>query len=168
MRSLAVCAVAALSVAACTTTTSYVAAPRPGGLGYAERPIENDRFRVSFRAASGATPQLAQDLALRRAAELTLERGFQWFTVTDRSVEATEPTTPRIGLGVGGGGVDYGRRSAVGVGVSTGFGFGGEPAPMASLEVVFGRGAKPDDPNAYDAQSVVASLPPGPPPRRRR
>lgn len=167
MRTLALSAAAALALAACTTTTSYMAAQRSGDLGYAERPIENDRWRVSFRAASGASPQLAQDLALRRAAELALERGYAWFTVTDRAVEATAPTTPRIGLGVGGGGVNYGRRTAVGVGLSTGLGFGGEPAPMASLEVVFGRGAKPDSPDAYDARQVLASIPPGPPPRRR-
>lgn len=167
MRKVALCAAAALALTACTTTTTYVAAPRPGDLGYAERPIENDRWRVSFRAASGASPQLAQDLALRRAAELTLERGYQWFTVTDRSVEATAPTTPRIGLGVGGGGVNYGRRSAVGVGVSTGFGFGGEPAPLGILEIVLGRGDKPSSPDAYDARQVLASIPPGPPPRRR-
>lgn len=143
--------------AACATTTRYVPAREPGGVGFSERPIESDRWRVGFRAESGAPPELAQDLALRRAAELTLERGYDWFRVVDRTLEATPPTSPRFSVGLGGGGYSFGRRSATGVGLGVGTGFGGEAAPAASLEVMFGRGPKPDDPDVYGARDVLAA-----------
>jgi hypothetical protein len=34
----------------------------------------------------------------------------------------------------------------------------GETARGATLEVRFGQGAKPDDPNAYNAREVAANL----------
>lgn len=162
MRRVLMAAAAAAVLAGCTTTTAYGPAMRPGAIGFAERPIESDRWRVSFRAGSDAPPELAQDFALRRAAELTLERGYDWFRVVDRTLEATPPTSPRFSVGLGGGGYSYGRRSASGVGVGVGTGFGGGAAPAASLEVLFGRGPAPLDPDVYDARGVIGAAVPDP------
>ncbi len=77
--------VAVLSLAACATTpTVYQPATGPGVLGYVETPIEHDRWRVSFRGAGGTDIGRVGDLALRRAAELTLAKGYDWFRVVGR------------------------------------------------------------------------------------
>lgn len=160
MRHVIIAAAYALTLAACVTPTRYAPAARPGDLGFSERPIESDRWRVSFRAGSGASPALAEDYALRRAAELTLERGYGWFRVTNRFVEATSPTSPRFSVGGGSTSFSGRRRSGFGVGVGAGLGFGGEPAPAATLEVIFGRGPAPQEPDVYDAAEVVRSIAP--------
>ncbi len=162
MRHLFTAALCGLALTACVTPTRYAPAARPGGVGFVERPIESDRWRISFRAGSGAAPGLAEDFALRRAAEVTLERGFDWFRVVDRFVEATGPTSPRFSIGGGSSSFSGRRRSGfgLGVGAGVGFGFGGEPAPAASLEVLFGRGPAPREPDVYDAREVVGSISP--------
>jgi hypothetical protein len=43
-----------------------------------------------------------------------------------------------------------------GIGVGFGFNFGGDSRQFEStLEILMGRGAKPADPNTYDAQQVL-------------
>ena len=62
-------------------------------------------------------------------------------------------------MGVGGG--SWGSRSGASVGVGINFpigGGGGQRARSATLEVRFGEGPKPDQPNAYDARAVSSNL----------
>lgn len=151
---LAVAAILALSLGACATATHYTPSPRPGAPGYSEQQVETDRWRVSFVTGDGASPDLARDYVLLRAAELTISRGGAWFSVTDRSVEPVAPRGPRIGIGIGG--ADFGRHSAVGGSVGTGF--GGEAGAAASLEIVIGRGDRPQRADTYDAREVSDRL----------
>ena len=66
-------AVSALAlVGACATQSPYGPATRDGGAGYSVMPIENNRFRITYTDKSA---EIARSSALRRAAELTLERG---------------------------------------------------------------------------------------------
>jgi hypothetical protein len=102
-----------------------------------------------------------RDRALLRAAEATLQRGFDWFEITDRSTDVAPPTGPRFTIGVGSS--SFGRRSAVGVGGATSF--GGEGTLVSSLEIVPGRGARPPGPDANDARSVADTLRARLPPR---
>ncbi|MGE3303254.1 MAG: hypothetical protein AB7M12_09090 [Hyphomonadaceae bacterium] len=150
-------ALAALLVLfACATPTAYGPAPRPGAPGYAETRIEADRYRVTF-VARGGPPERAYDLALRRAAELTLQSGYDWFLVNQRYGErAGSGAGPRVSLGVGG--TSFGGHSATGVGAGVGFNLGGGPPASATLEFRMGRGAKPADAAAYDAREVARAL----------
>lgn len=143
---------AAATLGGCATGTHYTPATRPGAPGFSEQQIEADRWRVGFVTGDGAS--LAGDYALLRAAELTLGRGGEWFTVVDRGVAPVAPRGPRFSVGVGG--ADFGRHSAVGGGVGTGFGGGAGAA--ASLEIVIGHGPRPDRPDAYDARAVSDRL----------
>ena len=153
-----------LALAACATAPApYGPALKANGAGYTDTRIEADRYRVMYRARSGSAAR-ASDFALRRAAELTLQSGYDWFTVTQRSVEGGDRDGgPRIGIGVGGG--NFGHHGAVSVGTGIGFNLGGGDGggATAMLEVRLGRGAKPQDTNAYDAHEVVRSF--SPPPR---
>lgn len=153
---------AALTLAACATTPPpYAAAASQTGAGYSETQIESNRYFVTYRAPSGADAALIEDYALLRAADLTLQNGREWFWVDRRTVEPYDGARsgPSVGVGVGGG--SWGGRSggSVGVGISLPIGGQrGERAQAATLEVRFGEGPKPDEPNAYDARAVSANL----------
>ncbi len=147
----------ALGLSACATPSVYAPATRPGGAGFSEMRIENDRFRVTYRDA--ANDAQAADFALLRAAELTLAQGYDWFVVDQRSTDREgQGSGPRISIG--GGSSNYGGHSSVGVGAGVGFNLGGGPKSTVSLEIRLGRGPKPETVNAYDARSVQATVKP--------
>ncbi len=149
--------ISVLMLAACATPTVYQPAQTVSAVGFREAPLEDRRFRISFRTGDDAGPDAARDLALRRAAELTLERGHEWFMVADRHTEpARGGGGPRFSLGLGG--ADYGRRSAVGGGVGVGFGGASQSGYVATLEVVLGEGPRPGGVDVYDARDVLVSL----------
>ncbi len=159
LRLLCLAALAATLAACATAGGPYAAASRPGGAGYSEMRIENDRYRVSYRGAPGQ--EAASNFALYRAAEIAVNNGYDWFIVDQRHIEANGPSGPRVSVGVGGG--SYGRHTSVGIGTSVGIPIGGSGGSAdASLEARFGRGPKPADANAYDAHQILQSLrPPG-------
>lgn len=160
---------AVLGVAACATPTPYGPAVSPGGYGYAEQRIEPTRFRVSFAGNSLTDLETVETFLLYRAAELTLQNGYDWFTIADRD---TESESRLVGTGYSG---VYGPHYS-------GFyhryyhpGYGWYPwyDPFwansvnyrevtryeASAEIVFGRGPRPAaDPRAYDAREVERNL----------
>jgi hypothetical protein len=158
MRRLVLPLLAALSVAACASEpTHYQPAAKPGAVGFSEMQIEPGRYRITFRGGPGAPPEQVTDYALLRAAELALAQGYDWFQVYDRRVGAVGGGDgPTIGLGIGG--MNFGRHSAVGGSVGTGFDLGGGPELASTIEVVFGRGPKPPAPNAYDAHEVRRTI----------
>ncbi|MEO1041167.1 MAG: hypothetical protein AAFX52_02655 [Pseudomonadota bacterium] len=141
----------ALALGACASAPVY--GPSEGnGFGYREQIIEADRYRVSYFADDRLE---AQNGALRRAAELTLQNGFDYFVVTSQSSE-TERQAPRSSVGIGGG--TGGRRSGFGLGVSVPIGETSEEV-TTSLEIIMGSGPKPADAiQAYDAQEALNNL----------
>lgn len=145
-----------LALAACTTApTRYTPALANSDMGYREQRLEQERYRVTFRANADLKGPQVEDMALRRAAELTVQNGFQWFTVVTRNTELVNGSYRQSGptIGVGGSTGSYG--SSLGLGL--GFNLGGDDRQYQStLEVLMGHGAKPTDPNAYDAQAVLS------------
>jgi len=146
-----------LLLGACATAegVGYQAAS-PKGYGYSDTRIEGDRYRVSFRG-DGATPRDAVEaFALRRAADLARSGGYDWFRVVSRSIDEEEKGGVGIGAGLGTG--SYGRRSGVSVGVGGDLGtIGAKPFYTARLEVLMGKGPKPEGADYYDAASVLSS-----------
>jgi hypothetical protein len=159
LRSLAIAALLALS--ACATAPTYTPAATQGGVGYSERQIESNRYFVTYRAPGPADESLVHDFALLRAADITLERGGEWFWVDRRSFDGQSRgrSGPSIGVGLGGGRWSGGGGTFGSVGVSVPIGSGGGPTVRsATLEIRLGEGAKPDDPNAYDARAIATNL----------
>lgn len=76
-----------LLLAACSTPQPSLYAPRGSSGGYAEEPLGNGLYRVSFQGNSVTSRERAEDYALFRAAELTLELGAERFIVHDRLTE---------------------------------------------------------------------------------
>lgn len=154
----ALAAVAALSLAACASLGPYAPQTSVNGQGFSEQRLEADRFRVTYRGVGAPAP--VADLALRRAAELTVQQGYDWFEVTQRWTDGRPDSAggvrPSVSVGASSG--RYGGYSASGVGVGLGLNFSGPQPTSTTLEVLMGRGPRPDRPNAYDARSVADSL----------
>lgn len=102
-------------------------------------------------------PEVVEDYALRRAAELTLENGYDWFRVVGRDVSGEERGGVGIGAGFGTGSV--GRRSGVGVGVGGNVGqVGAKTYFTVRIEVLMGEGDAPEDGGTYNATAIMQSL----------
>jgi hypothetical protein len=79
-------ALIALATAGCATGygPSYGPARSASDSGYSDVRIDDNRYRVQYRIESGDV-ELAQDWALRRAAELTLDSRYDWFQIISRN-----------------------------------------------------------------------------------
>lgn len=172
----------AVGLAACATPTPYqpnIRGQATSG-GYSEVRIEEDRFRVTFSGNSLTERERVEGYLLFRAAELTVQQGYDWFTIVDRHTDRDARTY-----------VDpdpfyrpwYGpsymywrphwRYWGPGYGWRTWDPFWGDPFWAdridvrtverfeATAEIVMGRGAKPaDDARAFDARAVIENLRP--------
>ncbi len=165
------------AVAACTTATPYqpLAPGNQTSGGYAEQRINDDVWRVTFSGNSLTARDTVERYLIYRAAELTVNQGYDWFTddhrATDRKTtyQADPFYSSGFGLSYGYGFRPYWRYRG-------GFGwrtydpwFGGPfwadqyqveqiDRYEASSEVHMGRGPKPE--NAVDARQVLSNLGP--------
>ncbi|MEL7393091.1 MAG: hypothetical protein AAFN06_10670, partial [Pseudomonadota bacterium] len=107
-----------------------------------------------------SSEDLARTRALRRAAEVTLDRGDDWFQVVTAYTDAGELSGGGgTSVSIGGSGGSSGRSSVgVGVGIALPLG-GGSSGPVEHvLEIVTAPGPKPNNPDAYDAEDVLLNL----------
>lgn len=187
----ATAAVAALLVSACATPTPYqpLGTSSTNGGGYSEQPLEQNRFNVSFRGNSLTDRRTVETYLLYRAAELTVQQGYDWFTIVDKQTDRNtrvyaDPDpfyyntwgfggywgpswrlySPRYG-GWGPWGA-WGRWGG-GYGPGWGPGWGGGfdyrqvTSYEAHAEIFMGRGEKPaDDRRAFSAREVIERVGP--------
>jgi hypothetical protein len=144
-----------------------------GAGGYSDQQIESNRFRVNFVGNSMTSRETVETYLLYRAAQLSTERGFDWFLMADRNTERRSDTYVSQPFGPG----PYGYWGPTWRYRGRGFGwrswdpFWGDPfwdrtvdvttvnRYEASAEIIVGRGPKPaDNPRAFDARSVLESL----------
>lgn len=159
------------ALAACGTATPYqpVGAPTSQGYGgYSDVQIQPDRWRVTFSGNDLTSRETVETYLLYRAAELTVQSGYDWFTTTQRSTDATtqvytypidRPWGPawgprwryHDGVGVWRRWDPWGSDPFFDVDLITQY--------EASAEIFMGRGPKPaDDPHAFDARALMTSL----------
>lgn len=86
MRLLLMAAAAGL-LAACATPTPYQAVSANDRYGYAETQIEANRLRITFSGNSITERDTVETYLLYRAAEATLQRGYDYFVVANRDTE---------------------------------------------------------------------------------
>jgi hypothetical protein len=172
----------AAGLAACATPTPYqpnIPGQATSG-GYSEIRLEPNRWRVNFQGNSLTSRETVEGYLLFRAAELTVQQGFDWFSIVDRDTQRTTRTYidpdpfyhPWYGPGYG-----YWRPSwrywGGGYGWRSWDPFWGDPFWAdrvdvrtvdkfeAIAEVYMGKGPKPaDDPRAFDARQVISNLQP--------
>lgn len=112
--------------------------------GYAETPLDVNRVRVSFAGNGETSREMVETNLLYRAAELTLQRGFDYFIIADHSVDTTSryaasgPPVPPILPPRG-----YREISSY----------------TATSDIIMYRGARPPGiANAFDARTTYANL----------
>ncbi len=169
---LSLIAAATLALGACATATPYQAAGTgAAGGGYSEVRLEQNRYRVVFAGNSLTSRDMVEMSLLYRAAELTTQNGYDWFTTVGR---ATDRDTRYVGTPDPFFSSRYGphwspywrfhRRNAW----SRWDPFWGPSFDVrevnryeASTEIVMGRGPVPrEDPNAFDAREVISNIGP--------
>jgi hypothetical protein len=176
MKKLLIIAAAALSLSACETATPYQpinAQHAQSNGGYSDQQIEANRWRVTFSGNSLTSRETVERYLLFRAAQLTVDQGYDWFEATDRHTDKNSSYVGETGFGYGYGGWGgfWGPRWGLYRG---GFGWGyGGPDPFfdgpvdveqvskyqASAEILMGHGAKPaGDARAFDARAVIDHL----------
>jgi hypothetical protein len=182
---LAALASSALLVAGCATETPYRPATGSGfsRTGFSEQQVAPDRFLVSFAGNSVTSRDTVERYLLFRAAELTVQRGYDYFVTVQRDTDRQQRiySTPSFGGGFGYGG--FGRFGGGFWGPSwrfhrAGFGWGfydpffGGPFLggndiqsvdrfEATAEVVMRRGPIPQSEiRAFDARAVMSTIGP--------
>jgi len=174
--------VLAAGLAGCATPTPYqpnVRGQSSSG-GYSEVRIEPARWRVNFAGNSLTSRETVEGYLLFRAAELTTQNGYDWFSIVDRETNRDRRTyvepdplyRPWYGPGYGFWRPSW-RYFGAGYGWRSWDPFWGDPfwadrmdvrtvdRYEATAEIIMHRGAKPtDDPRAFDARAVIDSLRP--------
>lgn len=157
---LIVIAVALFSsgLAACTASgPSMYSAADKSGFGYHETRIESDRYQITYRGSAGMQPDVVNKYALRRAAELCLTDGYDWFRVASRNISTDRRGGVNLGVGVGTS--SYGRHTGVGVGVGGDLGrVGAHDYVTVAIEILMGHGKAPEGSDVYVASAVLQSM----------
>lgn len=156
------------ALAACaSSSTGYEIAEEEGDYGYSERQLTETRYRVSFTGNSRTPIDRVQDYALLRAAELTVQKNYDWFEVANRTTTPeVEPDSVGTEVAVRTGGPTHTRCGLLGCSTtrySPAFSVETVEFPdrrqryTASIEVVMGSGAG-EPTRAYDAREVIESV----------
>lgn len=155
---LALTAAVMILIAGCATAVGTAYAPADSkGYGYSDVKVESDRYRITFAGDGATSPDTVEDMALLRAADIALANGYDWFRVIGRSMDAQEKGGVGLGMGLGTG--SYGRSSSVGVGVGGDLGtIGAKKFYTTRIEVLMGKGEKPEGEGVFDARSVSESI----------
>lgn len=173
----------AAALAGCTSpATPYQPFVAYGGHGihggYSDQSLAEDRILVRFHGNSMTSRDRVEGYMLYRAAELTVQNGYEWFTLADRNTEhnvrtIVEPDPfyhPWYGGGYGAWRPDWSFYSP-GFGWTSWYGWGGAPWPSydvrqieafeTTAEIDMHKGAlRAGDPRAIDARKVIADLGP--------
>lgn len=163
VRVLTLIAGAATLLAACAESTPYQPVGE-GRYGYEQQRIESDRYLVSFMGNSLTDRDTVETFLLYRAAELTLEQGYDYFQLVRRE---TDEESRFVGSRPN----YYDRFHVRYRYFHPTYGWYGWRDPFwddvnvrevnryeAMAEIVMGRGPTPDDPDAFDAREVVDNL----------
>jgi len=175
---------ALMALAACASAGSVYHAASAGtknSIGYSDEQVGTGGYRVSFVAPDTVGQQGVQDLALLRAAELTLSKGHTWFELVTTTTQEVQVGRPRQTFSqssgnmecnsaassgpMGSGGVTAGSmgchytyqgNSVAGVTMGTEGGY--ETRLINTIAFTMGDGAMPAGPQFYDAKSTVDKM----------
>ena len=152
LRLAALAAVSVLAAAGCTTAYNgdrYQAAQHSGDYGYSEQRLEDNRYRVNYRTENDR--YLAEDFAMRRSAELTLDRRYDWFQVISRNRAVSDDMFRRYDQYAS----KYGDSAASSQDRPAYGSVYGEGSGVAVLDIVMGNDPPPRGANVYNAREVL-------------
>lgn len=172
----------AAALGACATATPYqpnIPGQATSG-GFSERQLAENRFRVNFAGNTLTSRETVETYLLYRAAELTADRGFDWFVMADRETSRDrrtyyepDPFYSRPGYRYGYwrpywryyGGASYGWRTWDPFDRDPFWGDLDDVRTVekfeATAEIIMGRGEAPaDNPRTFNARQVLSDLGP--------
>ena len=167
MKQLLIAVAASAVVAGCAATSPYQPATSSTSSGYSEQAIESNRLKVSFKGNASTPKEQVETFLLYRAAELTLENGFDWFYVADRDVEGKSryradyqsPFYSRYGFGYRYFHPRFGWYRAYDPFWRNSTSYTEVTKYQADAEIIMRAGEKPEDePRAFDAREVQSNL----------
>jgi hypothetical protein len=164
-KTLAVAMVAATTALAACSAGPTPYQPAAGyDRGYSEQKIEAERYRISFKGNSLTGRETVENYLLYRAAELTLQSGYDTFTIVNRDTDKDSDIRRTGGYG------GFSRFSYMYFSPRWGWVHAWDPffsSPArydevtryeAYAEIVMSRGPKGDNANAFDARQVSQNL----------
>lgn len=150
-----------MGIASCAPNpTPYQPAAQGSGYGYGEQQLEANRFRITFSGNADTPRPAVENALLYRAAEVTKQRGYDYFIVVGQDTEPSTRYWSTFDNFGGFGGWGYGRGVGLGVGVGS-----GSSIPVthytAYADIVLMKGAKPqNEPRAYSADDILKTVGP--------
>lgn len=84
----------AMFLSSCMTATPYQPEVREQRIhgGYSEQRLASNRFRVTFDGNTLTSRERVEGYLLYRAAELTIQEGFDWFRIVERETDRDRRT----------------------------------------------------------------------------
>lgn len=150
MKKFALFALVATLVVGCATAYGprYEAARGPGDTGYYDTRLDENRYRVQYRTdyRDGA---YAEDFVMRRAAELTLNRGYHWFQVINRNRAVSDAMFGRYDT------YRYEPQNPQYRGRPNYYDRGYDDGAVTVIEIVMGYNPPPRASSTYDARQVL-------------
>ncbi|MEX2494545.1 MAG: hypothetical protein WD448_00570 [Woeseia sp.] len=156
-------------IGACAShSPRYLPADHADDYGYYSTRLGEARYRIVFNGDSRTGVNTARDYALLRAAELTMQEGYDWFEIVDRETATSHSERPGSSVRY-----EHHQHEETSCGL---LGCTRTPRPHARagmevdtdrsytthshlLEIVMGKGNLPEDEgNYYEARAVSRSL----------
>ncbi|MEM7765031.1 MAG: hypothetical protein AAF290_13275 [Pseudomonadota bacterium] len=166
-RHIAFVTTALIALSGCSSVGGYVAAPTPDDYGYSDEVVDAQTYRVHFNAKQILNTRRLADYTLRRAAEVTVENGYDWFSIVEPGEPVTDtgadkpanysfmPARQFTGLQQGPGRANLRNMGSV----TNSPNITGDPSerPLDGLtiEIYVGAGEVPADGFAYDAKGIL-------------
>ncbi|WP_077340295.1 CC0125/CC1285 family lipoprotein [Pseudocolwellia agarivorans] len=148
-------------LAACASSPEYRAA-KNNGVGYQESILNQDKIRVHFKTRTDNKLK-AIDYTFLRAAELTVQQGYDWFVVTNRDVIIDGQNQPRSSIHTGIGtrrdcGI-YGCSNQPSTHLGIGFNLGEQGQEIESIvDIKLGKGVRPEQQESYEAREIITNM----------
>lgn len=90
-----------LSAAACTSTGAPTTPPPvTSPSAFKEEPMSGGRYRIAYTSPTDASAKVVADRTLARAAQVTLDKGNEWFEIASR-IDGKNSQTLVIVMGKG-------------------------------------------------------------------
>ena len=143
----------------------YEMASDDSDTGYYENRITDNRYRVGYNGDSSASSDAVKDMALLRAAELTLLNDYDWFRVVNQET-AREESDTRVSTGVNSGRDVYRSCGLLGCTTTVSPAYSsinisstpGRNRYSTSIEIAMGSGEVEDQTSVYNASELYDYL----------
>jgi hypothetical protein len=92
-----------LGLGACASNPKYVAANTADDYGHYTTRLDENRYRIVYNGGPSTSLNTTRNYAMLRAAELTLQEGYDWFEIVDRETSSNsrggDTFEPTMGFG---------------------------------------------------------------------